>query len=348
MSEVYVISGFTNTKDCKYLLTLSINGDADRLVICMKYEMNLNMPNIDLENVLYYWEQGSFSIGEWDIEFDAFDRQFIEEICYLCVHPNFLNDIHNLREKIFCWTNTRLPERAFTGAFEILEKVYHENYLEYRKSIEDIVSRYKLVKSFYWFDFFESQECCLNAYLDEPHEVFWADCCARSYSFGHNPIKRLSNENLKDFQYLDISLLDRIILCNQLIFKHEMPIKLKKYHSRRASSAQIDLKESNSIIFHFPLYATVEDAKKIISDCWPSIQQDRQSITPVLKQKDHRKKVLNKDIKIFQMYVDGRNNEGIATELDEGFHPNATDIVTSADGVRKSIQRTVKELKRFG
>lgn len=268
---------------------------------------------------------------------DGSQMQLIEEVAFLCVNVNFIEDVNKIRNQLLK-KNAKLniPATHYRQAESILGYVYYNYYSQYKKFIEDLIYKYKLLPSIYWKD--------KLLFLDNDIEDEVREAKEDGIKITKKEAYNIALE--KKVEDIELELLDSIIISNKPFSKHDgYPFWANPYFTRKiASDITIKLKKDGvaRLEIGFQPYATLPEMKKVLKDNYKKIQEYRELHLPITQRRDHRKDNLPKMIDAYMLNLRGDKITSIANFLDEKY---GGDI--SFEGVNQLISRIKLESRRF-
>lgn len=119
----------------------------------------------DLSEFLINKDKALLTIGNYEM-------QIIEEVAFLCINKDFIKDVLKIRNSLFKKIpNIEIPSRNLYSAESLLKKVYYNNYSNYKKSILELIDKYKLLQNLYWRITKDQYEEKLQVYKDKALEA---------------------------------------------------------------------------------------------------------------------------------------------------------------------------------
>jgi len=270
---------------------------------------------------------------------DNHSMQVIEEVAFLCANENFISDINNIRKQLIKKSpKLSIPRGTSYKSEQVLRFIYIHQYKLYKKSVENIIEKYKLLPELYWQDKFFMLDSSIDSKI------------SNKKSFGEKINKKEIRLNVTEEALDDINLdlIDNIIILNKPFDKYDgYPLWANPYFTRKANkigNTTIKIKKEGipSLEIGFPAYATLPEMQAILKQSYKKIQEYRASKLPVPAKRDHRKDNLPKMIDAYMLNAKGEDKTTIAVFLDDKYDDNL-----SFEAVAQLIIRMKKETNRF-
>jgi hypothetical protein len=282
-----------------------------------------------------------FLRSEWRDQFhlDGHHMQIIEEVVFLCANVEFIRDIENIRRLILkkC-PEVVIPTTNYYMAKGLLVTICRQLYGPYRKSIQSIIEKYKLLPPLYWQDQFRQLDSNIK------DEMRGSNFYGKQIS--KKEARLLAIEEIAED--IELTLLDSIVLRNEPFdTKESYPFWVNPLFTRKTDHlGGITIKLNKVGIPHleigFPPYATLSDMQAILKQNYKKIQEHREAHLPVSKKRDHRKDNLPKMIDAYLMHISGEGKPTIANFLDKRYGGSI-----SYEGVMQLLNRMNAEASRF-
>ncbi len=266
--------------------------------------------------------------------YDDHDMQIIEELVYLCINEDFVFDVNLIRSTIQRWYPKFLIPTDSMDSTKIVRNFIAQNHSDaYRKRIEKLIKKYKLIPSLYWHDHFRFTPFKVKEYISE---------------------RGMSKERAQFMAYEDAEftflppILDNIIIQNTVYDEREgPPYWLNSNFTRKQHSGKLSIeieKDSAETVLKvsFPPYCNLKEMQRLLQTNYKEIQKEREKELPVPARKDSRKQALPKALDAYIMQRKGMKLSEIAVRLDEKYSDDLT-----FEAINKLIKRLVQESSRF-
>lgn len=271
--------------------------------------------------------------------FDKHQMQIFEEIVYLCINDSFIKDVQKIRSYfIKKYSNIAIPTNNTYKAEAVVRFLYIKHHKKYKKLVEELIKKYKLIPWLYW----EDKLRFINMYIED--ELKERDHFDRKISKSEARFNAIE-EKLEDYP---LNLMDNIILRNSPFQRDDaFPFWNNPYFTRKPMAGlsmpmSIVRKHQAIINIGFPAYSSLSEMIELLKKNFKKIQEYRATELPVPAKKDYRKSELKKSIYAYMMYIKGEKIERIAIELDKKYGGEHT-----FESIIKIVERMKKDSERF-
>lgn len=265
--------------------------------------------------------------------------QMIEEVVFLCTNRDFISDIIDVRKKILKkYPRMEIPTLNTRKAEVFLGHIYEFWYEPYKKLIQILLDKYKLLPNVYWQDKLLFLDSKIDDELDDARE--------NDEKISKKEARLLALEDA--LENTELYLLDSIILRNKPFDKRDIfPFWANPYFTRKTNELggiKINIKKDlfSHLEISFPPYTTLQEMQQLLKDNYKKIQEYREKQLPLPSKRDHRKDNLPKMIDAYMLYINGEDKSIIANFLDARYGGSIT-----FEGVTQLITRIQLEGERF-
>jgi hypothetical protein len=304
--------------------------------------MSKDVMTVLTKNYIDLSDLANFLRSDWRKQFnlDGHHMQLVEEVVFLCANDDFIRDVENIRKQILKkYPKLNIPTSNHRQAERILGFIYEHLYKPYKKSIEKLIEKYKLLPHLYWRDKFFMLDSKIEDEITDAKDYYDEKITKKEARF--RAIKKITDD-------IDLELLDSIIIRNKPFDRYDgYPFWINPYLTRKTNELTgitINLEKEGIpyLEIGFPPYATLPEMQKLLKNNYNKIQEYRERYLSVPAKRDHRKDNLPKMIDAYLLDTQGKKKATIANILDEKYGSSIT-----FEGVTQLVKRMKTEANRF-